>query len=97
MAKGYWMIHASVSDPAAFEAYKALSTVAADAYGGRYLTRGGASEIVEGGSRDRHVIIEYPTYAAALEAYRSPQYAAARAARENAAVFDVVVVEGLPD
>jgi len=91
------MIHATVSDPAAFAAYKALSTAAADAHGGRFLARGGASQTVEGGARDRHVIIEYPTYDAALAAYHSPEYAAARASRDGVAVFDVIVVEGVID
>jgi uncharacterized protein (DUF1330 family) len=40
------------------------------------------------------VVIEFPTYAAALECYRSPEYAKAMALREGKSVMDLTIVEG---
>ncbi len=95
MAKGYWIAQIEVSDPSKYDGYKALSGAAVDAHGGRFLVRGGRSDGVEGETRTRNVVIEFPSYAAALEAYRSPEYAKARAARAGAADFNFVIVEGV--
>jgi uncharacterized protein (DUF1330 family) len=95
MAKGYWIAQIEVTDPEKYEGYKALSGPAAEAYGGRFLVRGGRCEGVEGATRTRNVIVEYPSYETALEAYRSPEYAKARAARADAADFNFTIVEGV--
>ena len=63
-------------------------------FGGRFLTRGGKSETPEGQTRSRVVVIEFPNYAAALECYRSPEYAKAMALREGKSVMDLTIVEG---
>jgi uncharacterized protein (DUF1330 family) len=75
MAKGYWVAFADVSDPEGYKAYIAENAKAFRKYGGRFLTRGGKSETSEGQTRSRTVVIEFPDYAAAVECYRSPEYA----------------------
>jgi uncharacterized protein (DUF1330 family) len=40
------------------------------------------------------VVLEFPTYAAALACYRSPEYAKAIAVRQAAADADLLVIEG---
>ncbi|MFZ1206718.1 MAG: DUF1330 domain-containing protein [Pseudolabrys sp.] len=52
-------------------------------YGGKFLTRGGKSEMVEGKFRSRVVLIEFPSFEAALACYRSPEYAAVKKLRES--------------
>ena len=39
-------------------------------------------------------MIEFPTYAAAVECYRSPEYAKAMAHRQGKSVMDLAIVEG---
>ena len=51
--------------------------------------------MLEGPLRDRHVVIEFPTLAAARACCQSAEYQAASARREGAAVAHVVIVEGL--
>jgi uncharacterized protein (DUF1330 family) len=63
-------------------------------FGGRYVTRGGQTEVVEGKSRSRIVVLEFPTYEAALNCYRSPEYARLIAMRQASAEADLIVVEG---
>ena len=93
--KAYWIAHVTVTDPEAYAGYQALAPAAFAAHGARFLARGGAHEVMEGPSLDRHVVIEFPTLAAARACYQSAEYQAARARREGAAVAHVVIVEGL--
>jgi uncharacterized protein (DUF1330 family) len=94
MPKGYWVAFADVTDPEGYKAYIAANAKAFRKYGARFLTRGGRSEAPEGKARSRVVVIEFPTYAAALECYRSPEYAEAMALREGKSVMDLAIVEG---
>ena len=91
----YWIAHVTVTDPEAYQGYQALAPAAFAAHGARFLARGGAHEVLEGPVLDRHVVIVFPTLAAARACYQSAEYQAARARREGAAVAHVVIVEGL--
>ena len=92
----YWIAHVTVTDPVAYAGYQALAPAAFAAHGGRFLARGGQSEVREGPELDRHVVIEFPSLAAARACYASAEYQAARAARKGAATVHLVIVEGLP-
>ncbi len=92
--KGYWIVRADVSDPEGYKAYTVADMAAIGKHGGRFLVRGGAFELMEGSSRSRSVVIEFPSYQAALACYRSPEYQAAAALRKGKAEFDLVVIEG---
>jgi len=94
MAKGYWIGRVEVTDPEGYKKYVAANGKAFAKYGARFLIRGGAFEAVEGEARDRNVVIEFPSYQAALDCYRSPEYAEAMAHRLKAAVADIIVIEG---
>ena len=91
----YWIAHVTVTDPVAYAEYQRLAPLAFAAHGGRFLARGGASEVREGPVLDRHVIIEFPSLAAAKACYTSAEYQAALARREAASIAHVVIVEGL--
>src|SRR5437016_2393782 len=62
MAKGYWIPHIDVSDPEGYKAYMAATPAAHDKYRGHALVRGGAQQVVEGRSRSRNVLREFPDY-----------------------------------
>lgn len=93
MAKGYWVAFADVHDPEGYKLYVAENANAFRKYGGRFLTRGGQYEAPEGKPRSRAVVIEFPTYQAALDCYRSPEYAKAMALRQGKALMDLSIVE----
>ncbi|MEM8698940.1 MAG: DUF1330 domain-containing protein [Pseudomonadota bacterium] len=96
MPKGYWIAHVTVSDPDKYPDYIAGARAAFEAHGATFLARGGAWTECEGGmGRERHVLIEFPTYQAALDCYNSEAYQAAKAHREEAGTATVVVTEGL--
>ncbi|WP_203232231.1 DUF1330 domain-containing protein [Gemmobacter caeruleus] len=92
---GYWLAHVTVTDPVAYAGYQSLAPAAFARFGGRFLARGGEADVCEGPALDRHVVIEFPTLEAARACYASPEYQAARQARDGAAVAHVVIVEGL--
>jgi uncharacterized protein (DUF1330 family) len=94
MAKGYWVAFADVSDPEGYKAYIAENAKAFRKYGARFLARGGKFKAPEGQPRSRTVVIEFPSYAAALECYRSPEYAKAKTLRAGKSVMDLSIVEG---
>lgn len=93
--KAYWIAHVTVTDPDAYAGYQALAPGAFAAHGARFLARGGAHEVMEGPMPDRHVVIEFPSLAAAKACYASAEYQAAKARRDGAATAQVVIVEGL--
>ena len=94
MPKGYWVAAIEVSDPEGYKLYMAEVANAFRKHGGRYLMRGGKSEVLEGSGRSRVVVIEFKDYATALECHRSPEYAKARALRVGRATADIIVTEG---
>jgi uncharacterized protein (DUF1330 family) len=94
MTRGYWVAFADVTDAEGYKDYVAANAIAFRKYGGRFLVRGGTSEPVEGKSRARVVVIEFPSFQAAQDCYRSPEYAAAMALRQGRALIDLAIVEG---
>ena len=95
MAKGYVIAHAEVTNPEKWAAYVAKSKVALDKFGGHPIVRGGKCEIMEGRGTARNVVLEFPSYEAALGYARSPEYAEAKKERIGAGTIDIVVVEGV--
>ncbi len=94
MAKGYWVGRVDVHDPDTYKNYIAANGAAFSKYGGRFLVRGGNYETVKGASRSRNVVIEFPSYEAALACWRSPEYQAAKAKQNGGAEMDMVIIEG---
>jgi uncharacterized protein (DUF1330 family) len=91
----YWIAHVTVTDAEAYKGYQALAPAAFAAHGARFLARGGTADKLEGPAFDRHVVIEFPTLAAARACYASTDYQAAKARRDGACTALVVIVEGL--
>ena len=63
-------------------------------YGARFLVGGGQYESVEGTSRALNVVIEFPSYAAAIECWHSAEYQAALKIRQPVSTADLVIDDG---
>jgi uncharacterized protein (DUF1330 family) len=96
-AKAYIVAELTVHDTEAMARYRPLSQAAVEQHGGRFVVRGGASEILEGQSLppERMVIVEFDSVEQAKSFYRSPEYQAARTVRENAAEMNMLVIAGV--
>ncbi|HRP74125.1 MAG TPA: DUF1330 domain-containing protein [Rhodocyclaceae bacterium] len=91
----YLVVDARVTDPERMPQYRELAGIAVANYGGRYLVRGGMVESLEGDWRpERIVIVQFDSAQAVRRFYDSPEYRAARDARDGAAAFDMLLVEG---
>jgi len=94
MPKRYIIGHITVTDPEAYKEYIERDTPILEGLGGRFIVRGGRSEVPEGETLDRHVVIEFPSYEAALAAYNDPEYQEVADIRRRTAQSVIVVVEG---
>ncbi|QRM53975.1 DUF1330 domain-containing protein [Sinorhizobium sp. BG8] len=95
MAKGYWIARVDVRDTERYKDYVTAATPAFEKFGAKFLARGGTFERLEGPVRARNVVIEFPTFQAAVDCYNSPEYQIAAAIRQEVADAEMVVVEGV--
>ncbi len=94
MAKGYWICRLTVTNPDGFKDYAAISAGIVQGHGGKYLVRGGKFDAVQGDARERNVVIEFESYDAALAAWNSADYQAAKKKRDGNCEAEIVVVAG---
>jgi uncharacterized protein (DUF1330 family) len=94
MAKGYWIARVDVRDDAVYAKYRDANAIAFKKYGARFIVRGGKFENPEGSSRARNVVIEFPSYQAALDCWNSPEYKHAISIRAPISEGDIVIIEG---
>ncbi|MCR9220671.1 MAG: DUF1330 domain-containing protein [Alphaproteobacteria bacterium] len=93
---GYLIARVQVHDMEQYKQYMALSPGALEAYGGRFIVRGGAHETLEGPEETgRLVVVEFPSVEQARACYDSARYREAKAKRAGAADMQMVVVEGV--
>ena len=95
-AAGYVIAQITVTDATRYENYKAGAGAAITTFGGRFLSRGGQTEPLEGGPLgERVVVIEFDSFERAAAWYASPEYAAPLAIRKAAADATVWITEGI--
>jgi len=93
----YIVVDIDIHDPVRYERYKEMATPTIGMYGGRYLTRGGETGVLEGDwVPKRFVVLEFPNVERARAWWSSPEYAEAKALRQAIATTRMVVTEGLP-
>jgi len=92
----YVIADIEVTDPVAFEDYRQRVPATIAAYGGRYLARGGKTEVLEGDwSPKRCVLLEFPSLAQFKAWWNSAEYQPLRELRERSTKSHLIVTEGL--
>ena len=82
-------------NPDAVESYRSRAAASIAHYGGRYVARGGAVEVLEGDwTPERIIIVEFPDMERARAWYRSPEYATALQVRDAALTRNLILVDG---
>lgn len=93
----FLIVDTKITNPEAYEAYKAQAKPIAEKYGGVYRARGGAMEVVESDlwTPTRLVVIEFPDMAAAKAFMTAPEYQPVAAMRHANADCTSVLIEGV--
>jgi uncharacterized protein (DUF1330 family) len=92
----YIFAEVEITDPVAYETYRAQVPAIIAKYGGRYLVRGGAAALLEGTvPPQRLVILEFPDMAKLEAFYGSPEYAPLLAIRSNASNSRLMSIAGV--
>jgi len=92
----YILVQIDVHDPEGFQRYRATVLPSIQAYGGRFIVRGGGIETLEGSWKPpRLAILEFPDRDRARAWWGSPEYAAPKALRLATARSEMILVEGV--
>ncbi|MGZ3236323.1 MAG: DUF1330 domain-containing protein [Burkholderiaceae bacterium] len=94
MPKGYWIVRVDIADLEQYKAYVAANAEPIRKYGGRFIVRAGRFECVEGASRTRNAVVEFPSYQAAMDCWKSHEYQEAIKLRKHVSTIDFIVIEG---
>lgn len=93
----YIVSEVEVRDPERMARYRMLAQDSIARHGGRYLVRGGAIEVLEGGPTPKLlIIVEFPTMEQARAWYASADYGEALKVRADALDRRLLLVEGVP-
>ncbi len=85
-----------IKDPVRYEDYRRLVLPTITAYDGRFVARGGRTEVLEGAWAPRRVVIlEFPSVERAKEWWNSPEYSEAKAIRQATSEGTLIVIEGV--
>ncbi len=95
MPSAYILADVEITNPERYAEYRKLSSAAFEAYGIKPLVRGGSTIRLEGREPGRIVVIPFDSLEAAQVFYDSPEYQKARAARADAAIMNMIIVEGV--
>ncbi len=91
----YVMVQVRITDPERYKEYVAQVQPTIERYGGRFLVRGGAYEVLEGDWPEyRHVVLEFPSKERARAWYDSPEYAPLLRMRHAASEGRAILIEG---
>jgi uncharacterized protein (DUF1330 family) len=91
----YLIFDIHVDDPDGYQPYRERAGAIIESYGGRYLVRGGAHEVIEGDwDLDRLVVVEFDSVEQARTCYHSPEYQEIAPIRHRASRGKAVLVEG---
>ena len=91
----YWIAHVTVTDDEAYGEYAKRAGPAIASHGGRFLARGGRCVGLEGDTRPRNVVVEFPSVEAAESCYRSFEYQEALGFARGASERDLMIIDGV--
>jgi uncharacterized protein (DUF1330 family) len=92
----YIIVEIDIVDPAGYEEYKALAGATVEKYGGKYIVRGGRTEVLEGDWKpQRIVVLEFRSAERAKAWLNSEEYCEPRKMRHRTARTNMILVEGM--
>jgi uncharacterized protein (DUF1330 family) len=87
---------AAIHDDRKYAEYRHRVTETIRAVGGEYLVRGGHVDVLEGSWQpNRVVVVRFPSAQAAQSWWSSPAYTELKQMRQDSAVTEMILVEGI--
>lgn len=92
----YVIVDIEVKDLEKYQEYRKVAPATVQAYGGKYLARGGKIEVMEGNWTPKNVVVvEFESVERAKAWYNSPEYVAIRAGRQDNTNSRMILVDGV--
>jgi len=90
------IVEIEVTDPVGYEEYKKQAAATVHKYGGKYVVRGGKTEVLEGNWKPKRIVIlEFESSARAKEWLNCEEYREPRKLRQRTSKTNMLVVEGV--
>jgi uncharacterized protein (DUF1330 family) len=92
----YVIVEIDILDPAGYEEYKKLAGATVEKYGGKYIVRGGRTEVLEGNWRPKRIVVlQFESTHRAKEWLSCEEYREPRKMRHRTAETKMILVEGV--
>ena len=91
----YIIVEIDVQDAAGYDEYKKLAGPTVEARGGKYIVRGGKTEVLEGDWQPKRIVVlEFASMNAAKDWLNCEEYREPRKMRHRTAKTNMILVEG---
>jgi uncharacterized protein (DUF1330 family) len=91
----YIIVEIEVQDPSGYEEYKKLAGATVAAHGGKYIVRGGKTEVLEGDWQPKRIVVlEFESMDRAKQWLNCEEYREPRKMRHRTAKTNMILVEG---
>jgi uncharacterized protein (DUF1330 family) len=91
----YIIVEIEVQDPSGYEEYKKLAGATVAAHGGKYIVRGGKTEVLEGDWQPKRIVVlEFESMNRAKQWLNCEEYREPRKMRHRTAKTNMILVEG---
>ena len=92
----YVIVEIEIVDPVGYEEYKKQAAATVAQHGGKYIVRGGATEVLEGDWKPKRIVVlQFDSTARAKEWLNCEEYREPRKMRHRAAKTNMILVEGV--
>ena len=91
----YIIVDIDIHDMDRYEEYKKLTPATLKLYNGKFIVRGGRTQVLEGDWKpNRIVVLEFPDAEQAKKWWDSPEYLPAKQLRQSIADTNMILAEG---
>ena len=92
----YVIVEIDILDPERYEEYKKLAGATVEKYGGKYIVRGGKTEVLEGDWQPKRIVVlKFESMQRAKDWLKSEEYREPRKMRHRTAKTNMILVEGV--
>jgi uncharacterized protein (DUF1330 family) len=92
----YIIVEIEILDAVGYEEYKKLAGATVENYGGKYIVRGGKTEVLEGDWQPKRIVVlEFESAQRAKEWLTCEEYREPRKMRHRTARTNMILVEGM--